>query len=282
MQQIKEASKKAKKAKLDPELVSKSQEKEDSVEEAIENGVKCPEEEETVNKAVDDLFGAKISGSSIQDLRAKLHERIEMLKERRISKNPEKHQEILKKKAQAKVKKEKKKMHQKMKNESVLAKTDTLKTKEKPKAPAVGKEAVVFSKFAMSTEEKKKPQKKDLTKILKNIEKKKENLEILKTKNPQKLKEIVTNEAWNKAILKSEGEKIKDDPKLIKKSIKAEQKKKSKSASDWAKRIADVEERTKARQTKRSENIQKRKEDINAKKNKKVKMKFILETKTRI
>lgn len=45
--------------------------------------------------------------------------------------------------------------------------------------------------------------------------------------------EIHEKESWSKALKKAEGEKIKDDPKLLKKTIKKKIMKKKKSEKVW-------------------------------------------------
>jgi hypothetical protein len=45
--------------------------------------------------------------------------------------------------------------------------------------------------------------------------------------------ELHEKESWSKAIKRAEGEKVKDDPKLLKKTIKKKNMKKKKSEKVW-------------------------------------------------
>ena len=52
------------------------------------------------------------------------------------------------------------------------------------------------------------------------------------------MKEVKEME-WDKMIAKAEGAKVRDDPLLLKKSIKKREKKKAKSQATWAEKQAD-------------------------------------------
>ena len=58
-------------------------------------------------------------------------------------------------------------------------------------------------------------------------------LEDLKSQDKGKAKEVIEQKLWEKALVKAEGAKIIDDPKLIKHSIKRLQKQKEKSSKEW-------------------------------------------------
>ena len=66
-------------------------------------------------------------------------------------------------------------------------------------------------------------------------------------------------EKWDKALAAAEGIKIRDDEKLLRKSIKRKEKAKEKSAKAWAERSKTEKESQAARQKKRNENIAARK-----------------------
>ncbi|AOA62964.1 66S pre-ribosomal particles component [Komagataella phaffii CBS 7435] len=66
---------------------------------------------------------------------------------------------------------------------------------------------------------------------------------------------------WNKALAGIEGKKIKDDEKLLKKSLKRKEVKKRKSEKEWKDRKETIEITQKARQDKREENLRLRKEN---------------------
>lgn len=123
---------------------------------------------------------------------------------------------------------------------------------------------LVFSKIDFSNIGKSKVKKgeKDPKKILKNLEKQKEKIEKLETDgNKEKASEIKEKDAWKNALAKAQGEKVKDDPLLLKKSLRKTEEKKKSSKKKWEKRVANVEAQKDERQKKRTENIQKRKKD---------------------
>lgn len=74
---------------------------------------------------------------------------------------------------------------------------------------------------------------------------------------------------WEKAQKLSEGEKIRDDPKLLVKAIKRHDKKKAKSATKWKKREEEVIKAMRDRQVARRKNIAARRKNVIAKKKKK-------------
>ena len=69
---------------------------------------------------------------------------------------------------------------------------------------------------------------------------------------------------------KAQGERIRDDTSLLKKTLKRKEKSKKKSEKEWGERIEGVQNGQALRQKKREANIQKRKEEKGVKgKNKK-------------
>jgi hypothetical protein len=89
-----------------------------------------------------------------------------------------------------------------------------------------------------------------------------------KKKTAQLLKEAEANQAraetdeefrkkmlLENALKRAKGEKVKDDPKLLKKTLKKEMAKKKKSAKEWAKRKKDLKKEMAEKQQQRSENI---------------------------
>lgn len=97
--------------------------------------------------------------------------------------------------------------------------------------------------------------------LLKKLEKEKELLEKLKgtPEGEEKIKQIELKRAFQKA----QGEKVKDDPKRLKKTMKVTKKKKQKSAEEWAKRKEIQRKEMEERQQKRKQNIR---DHLNAKK----------------
>ncbi|CAG8795548.1 1909_t:CDS:2, partial [Gigaspora margarita] len=124
--------------------------------------------------------------------------------------------------------------------------------------------SIQYAKFEFNNNKKKK--KLDNVQLMNKLKSKAEKFEKLKKEDPDKAAKLRENEAWSKALQKAQGEKIKDDPKLLKKTIKKIKFKKKSSEKAWKERIKAVNKAQAERQQKRTTNIQAR---IDAKKNKK-------------
>nr|XP_033322024.1 surfeit locus protein 6 homolog [Megalopta genalis] len=134
--------------------------------------------------------------------------------------------------------------------------------KPKPVFNSEGK--MVFSKFDFSEiGTKRKPKSaKDPKKILLQMKQKKEKLkEMEKSGEIEKAQEIREKQAWNSVLAKASGEKVKDDPELLKRSISRKEQKKKHSAKKWESRLDNVQKGIRERQEKRQENIMKRKKE---------------------
>lgn len=68
----------------------------------------------------------------------------------------------------------------------------------------------------------------------------------------------LSQEAWGAAFKRAQGEKVLDDPKLLRKSLKKESKLKQKKAKVWTERTAKQKEDQAAKQDKRRTNLQRR------------------------
>lgn len=93
--------------------------------------------------------------------------------------------------------------------------------------------------------------------LLASAEEKKKRLEGLR--QSEEGKEQAREEAWDDAMRVAGGENVKDNPAALKKIIKRREKEKAKSAAQWKGRTAGVKKEQAARQTKREENLNKRK-----------------------
>ncbi|VEN57760.1 unnamed protein product [Callosobruchus maculatus] len=153
----------------------------------------------------------------------------------------------------------------KLSENTIEKQSETETDSTKPDKPIYNKdEKIVFSKFDFSEIGKKKKVKleKDPKKILKNLEKQKEKINRLKESGEiEKAIEIKEKAAWKNALAKAEGQKIKDDPLLLQKSVKRKEQKQRSSKKKWEQRIQGVEKAKQERQQKRKDNIQKRKKD---------------------
>ena len=73
-------------------------------------------------------------------------------------------------------------------------------------------------------------------------------------------KAVADKYAWEAALSRASGEKVLDDPKLLNKSIKREERAKKKSRAQWEERTQKVKEQISAAQKVRKDNIKQRKD----------------------
>lgn len=143
--------------------------------------------------------------------------------------------------------------------------------KPKPVFNSEGK--MVFSKFDFSEIgiKKKLPKNQnDPKKILQQLQQKKEKLKQLENVgDKEKAEDIKEKEAWQSALAKASGEKVKDNPELLKRTIKRKEQKKKHSANKWNSRMEKVQKSIHDRQEKRQQNIMKRKKEKKSNKLKK-------------
>lgn len=124
---------------------------------------------------------------------------------------------------------------------------------------------MVFSKFDFSEiGTKKKPPKNgaDPKKMLLQLKQKREKLNVMEESGEvEKVQEIKEKEAWKSVLAKASGEKVKNDPELLKRTINRKEQQKKHSAKKWESRVENVQKGIRERQEKRQENIMKRKKD---------------------
>ncbi|TKR65071.1 hypothetical protein L596_025532 [Steinernema carpocapsae] len=131
---------------------------------------------------------------------------------------------------------------------------------------------LVFSKFDFIVKEDKKAeskkdkrdkfQGKDYKRLLQKAEKRKERIDEIREKNPDKAEKIETDIRWNNAISRAEGVKVKDDIALLKKSVKRKEKVKERKKQKWDQRGQHVKADEEKKQAKREANLQKRKDTV--------------------
>ncbi|KXZ43523.1 hypothetical protein GPECTOR_88g466 [Gonium pectorale] len=89
--------------------------------------------------------------------------------------------------------------------------------------------------------------------LLKQAEAHKAELEALAGTEEGKVKAQAA--AWKAALSRAGGEKVLDDPKLLRRSLKRESKRKEKHSKAWQERVATQQEAQAARQAKRTDNL---------------------------
>ena len=279
----KEASKKAKKLKLDP-AARKTIEEIQREKEAAEQ----LERQKFIAEALDS--GASLqplrlnsevgSGTTREDLQTKLQEKIEALRsKRKIGKRPAagsgavQPQKKRRKKKSANAKDRKSVSRIGRKDASTGEGTGSGQASPKAKKPSVVDKSgqVVYSKFdfvSPSEPVKDTKAKKDFQKLLAKAERQQKKLEQLKETDEKKGEELEAKLSWKKALSHAKGEKTRDDPALLKKTIKKQDARKRKSRKEWKARAAQVEALKKKKQDLRQRHIQER---IERKKTRKMK-----------
>ncbi|XP_053680991.1 surfeit locus protein 6 homolog [Anopheles nili] len=129
---------------------------------------------------------------------------------------------------------------------------------------------MVFSKFQLDEHDKpKKGIDTDTKKLLKKVTDNKKQLSELKQSGElEKYAEVKLKQAWEKAMAKTAGQKVRDDAELLTKKLIQRKKQVKKSKEQWKERAQKIEHQQKQRQKERTANI---KERSQKKKNKKLK-----------
>lgn len=205
----------------------------------------------------------KSRATSLTDLQSRL-ERICKAKKKLSYKDKlikKKLKNTIKKKSKRDNRKQSKRVKSDIKNE---LNTDLEINDRDKNQPPEETERMSFSKidFAQLGKKTKKKTEKDPKKILENMQKENEKLKKLeesgKAEEVSKMKE---KKLWKNALAKAQGEKVKDDPELLKKSLKKREQKVRSSRKKWEARMEKVEKQKEERQKKRTENIMKKKKE---------------------
>uniref|UniRef100_A0A182KCN7 SURF6 domain-containing protein n=1 Tax=Anopheles christyi TaxID=43041 RepID=A0A182KCN7_9DIPT len=171
-----------------------------------------------------------------------------------------------------KLKKEKQ-MKKKLKNISMTAikqeqerskliehKPLAVKQEKKPGPMFNAEGKIVFSKVQLDESDvTKKGIETDTKKLLKKVlDNKKQLAELKESGDLEKYAEIKKKQAWDKAMAKTSGQKVRDDPELLVKKIVQRKKQIKKSKEQWKERAQKIEHQQKQRQKERTANIKDR------------------------
>lgn len=225
------------------------------------------EEEEVKQKPKAKSQQNKPDPQRIQELRSQLASRIQELREKRkapgttVKGAPLNREAILEaRREKQKLNKEKQLLKRKREEEEEEEDDDSEESGSEDEAKSgVMYSQVVFRDGERATADLKDIRKKKSTKgprdilgQLKHIEKKKAKLESM---DSEKRQDIEMKTKWSKALALAEGEKVRDDEKMLKKSLKRQTKEKKKSAKTWKERQQTVTKNIAEKQQKREENI---------------------------
>lgn len=187
-----------------------------------------------------------------EELRERLHRRIAELRGNRCTRP-----EFLNKPKKEKGKKEKGKTSKKGKDEGKKRKRagtedEDGKDGKKAKKEAEEKPDIMYANVFVDPKEARRKKKRRVKNKKKALEQAKRMQEA--KKDPEKANKI----AWDIARRRAAGEKVHDDPKLIKESLKKDQKRQQKHAAQWKERQKTVDKQKQEKQKTRTENIRER------------------------
>jgi len=212
------------------------------------------------------------SGLSREELQAKLRAKMDEFKHKRgadVEKNKKKQTEKY-------GRRETKLAEKKAKKEAVAAKKGSAAPVAVATPVLVESGKQIFSKFDFGTaaEGSKKVGNASVTpknpkQALQKVLARTERIQQIATTDAAKAAQMQRSDAWSKAIQKAQGLTIKDDPRLLKKSIQRLEKAKDRRAEGWKERKQATEDGQAMRQKKRTENIEARKEAKKSGSNKK-------------
>ncbi|KAI9199227.1 surfeit locus protein 6-domain-containing protein [Polychytrium aggregatum] len=305
-QAVKEATKKAKKLKLDPDnQVSMEQaqkaraarqqaesenaldddddddDDEDDDHDEDDDGDEDQEEGQEDDEGEDETTNIRHSQDmkpmariGIAELKSKLQSRIAELRANRKAPPSEPlpdgtiakgRLEVLERRTKRKREKEEasKKDSQKKPQDTVGMRVESTEPAEKSKKGGL-KEQLSFGTLEFGDGNSKK-QNADVFSQLKRIENKKAKLEQLKEADPSKAEQVQETEKWKRLNQLAQGQKLKDDPTLLKKTIKRIEKQKTKSTKQWGERKSTVRKQQSDKIAKREQNIKARMEGTKAK-----------------
>ncbi|XP_010276278.1 PREDICTED: surfeit locus protein 6 [Nelumbo nucifera] len=241
--------KKARRDRLDPEKASTTL---DLLKQSLENGKeKYKDKSEGENEREGGTehnphSNAENRSVTYEELRQRLHRRIEELRGNRKGGDLDK--------AKNEKKKEIQRGKRKRNNtEAQEKKFNVSESSEKIKKDAAeASDGLTFTHVKIGKENEHGRKKRKLSK-LQELEKAK-RLEEAK-KDPEKGEVISQKHSWKAATIRAAGVKVHDDPKLLKQSIKKEKKKHQKNVEKWKERIENKEKIRAEKQQTRSGNI---------------------------
>ncbi|KAJ1965138.1 hypothetical protein GGI12_000983 [Dipsacomyces acuminosporus] len=211
------------------------------------------------------------SAGSISELRERLHERIGLLRAKRKAPEDDTSREKLLAKRRKKV--EETKAKQKKKG-AKAAQEQVLGSKTPGGASGAGKangsngsevkDSIFYGTLTTGAAKKKKSI--NAKQQLAKVENEQKELKELKMTDADKAAKLEEKNKWGKAFDLAKGEKVRDDPKLLRKTIRRAEQQKKKSSREWNDRKNAVEAKKKERADKREANIKAR---VDAKKMKK-------------
>lgn len=219
----------------------------------------------------------QIPSIGLSELRERLHSKLNEFGSRRkvlMSQDDGEEHELMTRRKRVELHEKGKKARRKEKllkaKKQTAANIATAMTRPTSEAEVTG--AVQFSRFefsGMSKEKCTQGKGKNLKRQLEKAESTQRKLLELKGEDASKAEEMDSQIQWKRAVKMAQMYKLKDDPRLLRRSIKRKDMKRGKSRRDWVDRNKHVEEMKVKREDKRKRNITERIAQIKDKKLKK-------------
>ncbi|KAH8553786.1 surfeit locus protein 6-domain-containing protein [Umbelopsis sp. PMI_123] len=259
-------------------IASDDEEEEDDEDDEIED---AEEKMDVETSTTDSANITPMVKTDISELKERLHKRIADLRKNRNAPNSDpsnakSRDSILQSRMKRKQDRKKNLQAQKEKrskgsvNEEIIKESTVGKSgkDEKFSTSSIKEDSdLFFGRIETGAEHKKKKGPSDAKTQLKAVEAKQQKLERLRKEDKERASQLEEKETWKKALSLASGEKVKDDVKLLKKTIKREEHVKLKSAKAWNERKEKVKKDEADKVKKRTANIQKK---IDAKKDKRM------------
>ena len=221
-------------------------------------------ETEVANERIKPIKVSEMESIPLEELREKLHAKLEQLRVgKRKTESKDDRESIKKSRLENKTKSKKKKESDKLSaNIKTATEIEGTVVTKKNSMKSNDESDLAFSKLDFASGDG-GSRKKSLRpeKLLEKAEKSKEKIEKLEQEDAEKAQKLKEKMAWDKAFKKAEGEKLRDDPQLLKKTMKSRDKQKSYSQKKWQDRVDTVDKQKKEKQQKRTDNIKGRKQD---------------------
>ncbi|KAJ2711849.1 hypothetical protein H4R19_003050 [Coemansia spiralis] len=200
---------------------------------------------------------------SIGELRQRLQERIENLRQKRGAPEDDVSREAL---LEKRLKRRKSTKAAKKGTTGAAASKEQVLGSKTPSAnggteagadgSAPAKDHIFFGRLTTGMIKKKKGT--NAKQQLAKVENKKKELDELRAEDAAKADKIEEKDKWGKALDLAKGEKVRDDPKLLRKTIRRDEQQKKKSARQWSDRKQEVADKIKDRVGRRDANIKAR------------------------
>ncbi|XP_047332379.1 ribosomal RNA-processing protein 14-like [Impatiens glandulifera] len=251
-QQNKEHKKIIRRERLDPEksqtttldLLKQSIEKEREKNESDNEEEEDDDEEEEDIKPIKNFGGGDDKSVTYDELRQRLHRRLEEMRGDRFG--SEESKAIRREKKDIYLMNKRKRMSENgEKNKKVVAKAETEKHVEEAAS------GIQFGKVKLGGEDESELRKNKRRKLSKEKELERAMSLAEEKKDPEKGKK----HSWTAALSRASGVKVHDDPKLLKQRMHKEKKKHEKNVEKWKDRIETKDKMKKDKQKKRTDNI---------------------------